>query len=226
MENLVKLLDEMRATLEIQKANEHSFRSVPLDKITDVHRGQIKKWMEAVKALPNARQRLFLEAVERAGAGESARVSHRATYERQLRAIQAVIEESTIRNRFTVITKEVSFDPRIMLEITKLGHTFGRGHSFIVHLLALYGLRAIADGLKSEGISPPASIARLPTPKAIMAADDERRAIIKRYVFGQNGEIDPVSSLDELVFNESTFYDEDLGEDDNDLDTRSELGEL
>jgi hypothetical protein len=55
-----------------------------------------------------------------------------------------------------------------------------RGYSFIVHLLLLYGLKALSAGLRREGITPPSDVVSIPSPADIVLVDQLRDMAEKR----------------------------------------------
>lgn len=169
-------LREVRAIEEIAKAETSGLRSVPIEVLTETQLSQVNAWVAATKKLPRLREKLFLEAVERVD-------DHFRTadaYRRALRSLQALVEEASAANSPTVVTKPTAYDPRVAIELTKLSYALGRGWSFTVHLVALYGIKAIVEGLRREGIVPPRGVAEVPSPSIILDADEARQALIAR----------------------------------------------
>lgn len=219
---------EIRVSREIERASSKGVKALPLDQITDATRLQISEWIGAVKRLPGVRKRLFMEAVEATTDGYNGDLQE---YRRHLLVLQTILEEASISGKPAVITKEVCFDPRIAIEISKLSYALDRSWSFVVHLCALYGLRAITDGLRSEGITPPSAVATVPSTRTILKADEARALAIERllrnddneeyaaYGFPDDNTPDDVLDRD----GESTFIDKDLGGEDSDAVTQEEI---
>jgi hypothetical protein len=142
-----------------------------MDRVTEADRKTLRQWCEVVRKNPKARERIYLEAIEKVRDGFHQEV---LPYKQTLRALQALIEESTKTEKPIATTKEVCFDPRVALEITKLMWGLNRGYSFVVHILCIYGLQAIVQGLHREGITPPVYLAEVPPPHEILAEDEAR----------------------------------------------------
>lgn len=219
---------EMRVSREIERASGKGVKALPLDDITDATRLQITEWIGAIKRLPGIRKRLFMEAIEATTDGYNGDLQE---YRRHLIVLQTILEETSISGKPAVITKDVCFDPRVAIEIAKLSYALDRSWSFVVHLCALYGLRAITDGLRSEGIAPPSTVATVPRPKTILKADEARALSIERLLrpddneeiasYGFPDDETPDDILDRD--GESTFIDKDFGGEESDADTQAEL---
>jgi hypothetical protein len=215
LERAETALREARAVDEIFKASKHELRSVPVEAVTDALRSQVAAFASAVKKLPRMREKLFLEAVERV---DDAWATPDA-YRRALRGLQALVEEASASKKPTVVSKETSFDPRVALEITKLGYAMGKGWSFTVHLLCLYGIDAVVQGLNREGIAPPSAVGTIPSPDVIMRADERRMRFLARHL-----RLDDDPELAAYGFPDDDYeLDQDIGEDRRDEQHRLEV---
>jgi hypothetical protein len=214
---------QIRFIEEVNKASDFDLARVPINEITDVTRAQVKAFIGAVKKLPGLRTKLYMEAIERSGDGYKTP----AAYKSALRTIELVIEEATIAQKPTVVQKQVSFDPRVALEIVKLTHALGKGYSFTLHLLCLYGLRAITDGLVRDGINPPRDVPHVPLATAVLDADEIRARQLARFV--READDPDVASYgwpDDLSPEALLVLDEDAGEEPHDHYIHAEIERL
>jgi hypothetical protein len=221
-QKISRAAQEFRAIEEISKASSAGLRVIPTKHLDDTTRFQVEKWIKGIKNLPKLRKRLFMEAVEKT----EDKYRDEVSYRRSLKAIQMVIEESTALKKPTVVTHEVSFDPQVALEIVKLCWALNRGWSFVVHLLALYGLKSITENLHNAGISPPSTLSHLPMPSKIIAADESRVLSISRLLrVDHDPELEAYGSPEDEEFTSEGLFDEDLGETKHDREIHGEYEE-
>lgn len=224
-QKLAVVATQLRFIEEVNRASNElgdGIRAIPLENISDVTREQVRAWIAAIKRLPSVRQKLCMEAI---GRSKDSYVNN-AAYKEALHALQLIIEESSVRNKPSLITKSVNFDPRVALEVVKLARATGQSYSFSLHLLCLYGLSAIADGLIREGITPPTEIPHLPQPSAILEADELRARVLARYLRAEDDpEFDAYGFPDDLT-PEDLLMDDDVGEEPHDAHVHREIERL
>ncbi len=175
-EEVLSLSKKLRAAEELEKASAVGMHAVPLDAINDLTRDQIKKFLGAVNRLPGVSRKLFMEAVSKVDDG----FKTKNDYRKALELAKVVTEEATSSGKYAVLERKVYFDPRVSVEIIKLAYALDRGYSFIVHLLLLYGLKALSAGLRREGITPPSDVVSIPSPADIVLVDQLRDMAEKR----------------------------------------------
>ncbi len=192
-EEVLSLSKKLRAAEELEKASAVGMHAIPLDAINDLSRDQIKKFLGAVNRLPGVSRKLFMEAVSKVDDG----FKTKNDYRKALELAKVVTEEATSSGKYAVLERKVYFDPRVSVEIIKLAYALDRGYSFIVHLLLLYGLKALSSGLRREGITPPSDVVSIPSPADIVLVDQLRDLAEKRRLrFDEDAELVAYGEVD------------------------------
>lgn len=143
---------------EQKRFTRQGLKTVPIKKFNEEHLKQIDRWVSAIERDPSSN--LLLGAITLA----DERFVKRSTFESQVRDLTASVGQGIRTGLYVTTERKTHYDPRVALEVLKLCWTLGRGWSFVVHLLLLYGLNAFAENLKNEGISPPTRVRGLPEP--------------------------------------------------------------
>jgi hypothetical protein len=165
---LTRQLRSLKTAQEIKKLKRSGLRRVNLKRITNAELQRIDTWLKQQADLQRedkSADPMMLEAIRKA----DDKYLTKTIFEQATRALQSEIERGA-RLAVPVTSKRTTyFDPRVSLEILKVCYATGRGWSFIVHILLLYGLESFIDGLDEDGFSPPGYIPKVPKPETILA---------------------------------------------------------
>lgn len=160
---LTRQLQELSVAKEAKRFERTGLRRVPLKMIGERELRAISNWIDGARR--NRPDELLLTAIELA----DERFPTKTKFDQAMRRLTMEVERGLKTGTYVTSQRQTHFDPRVAQEVYKLCYATGRGWSFIVHLLLLYGINSFVETLVSEGLVPPTTTTSLPDPAQIVA---------------------------------------------------------